>query len=266
MMHVNGTIYAMFYESWDHDGHIRTVQIQDDGQITSDWKSGGHYYMDDLEYDSSRGYYAHPVHIGGRAYAYVYTDQWYNGWLKTVRIGENGDITNSYDDSVKYISSHGYEPYMLHLGSNLYAVAYRSGYLDGYVKTITIDYTPKTRRIVAKSGAYQLYGDNNEVVGYINGKTISAPLQKGFNYVVLTYDRTLPSDQMKLYVNTTLKAKTTYTSSISTNNNHIYFGGMHQQLDEVRLWRTALTQTEINQKYAELAASPSIFTVASPMI
>ena len=133
------------------------------------------------------------------------------------------------------------------------------------IKTITIDYIPKTRRVVAKSGAYQLYADNNEVIGYINGKTISAPLNKGFNYVVLTYDRTLSSNQMKLYVNTTLKDQDSYTASITTNNNHIYFGGMHQQLDEIRLWRTALTQAEINQNYAEYA-SGSIVTVASPMI
>ena len=265
MMHVNDTYYAMFYETWDHDGCIRTVQIQDDGQITSDWHADGSYYIDTITYDTSKGYYAHPVHIQERCYAFIYMDQWYNGWLKSVRIGENGAITNSYDDSVKYINSHGCEPYMLHLGSNLYAFAYRSQYYDGYVTTITIDVTPKTNRVVAKSGAYQLYADDDTIYGYINNQVLSAPLKNGFNYVVLTYDKTLASDQMRLYVNTTLKAKKTYATSISTNNNHIYFGGMHQQLDEIKLWRTALSQAEINQNYAAYA-SGLIVAIASPMI
>jgi hypothetical protein len=70
---------------------------------------------------------------------------------------------------------------------------------------------------------------------------------------------------MKLYVNTSLKAKKTYTGSIVTNNNHVYFGGMHQQLDEVRLWRSALTQAEITANYAEFA-SGTITTLSATMI
>ena len=40
---------------------------------------------------------------------------------------------------------------------------------------------------------------------------------------------------------------------------------MHQQLDEIKLWRNALSQAEINQNYAAYA-SGLIVAIASPMI
>ncbi|MBU0497611.1 MAG: type IV pilin [Candidatus Thermoplasmatota archaeon] len=254
ILHVNGTIFALFYEGNGQDGYIRTVQIQNDGTITSDWHADGSYYIDTLTYDTSRGLYVTPIHIQGRTFAFVYTDQWNNGCLRTVRIGENGAITNSVDDSIIFIGSNGIFPNIIHMNNTKYAIAYRSTVYDGYVKTLDIMYTPVARYIFTKSSSYQLYANDNTVWAYINAKVLSAPLQPGMNYVVLTYDKTLASDQMKLYINTTLKAKLTYITAITQTNNHIYMGGVNSLLDEVRLWRSALTQAQINQNYAELTS------------
>ncbi|MCK4416410.1 MAG: hypothetical protein KAU84_04580, partial [Thermoplasmatales archaeon] len=92
------------------------------------------------------------------------------------------------------------------------------------------------------------------VFAYINGVSLTAPISSGFNYVVLTYDKNAGTDQMKLYVNTTLVSKTTYSSTINTNSNSLYFGWLNSMVDEVILWRTAITQAEINQHYTDLTS------------
>ncbi len=58
--------------------------------------------------------------------------------MKTVSIATNGDIGNTVIDSLEYDTSNGYEPDIVYISGNIYAIAYRGTGNDGYLKTISI--------------------------------------------------------------------------------------------------------------------------------
>jgi len=170
--------------------------------------------------------------------------------VKTLRIGENGDIANSLDGNYEFDTGDSRECRIIHVNGSIFAIAYRNNYLDGMIRTVEIKYTPTVGYIIARSNCYRINANSTTVFAYINDMYLTAPISSGFNYVVLTYDKDAGgSDQMKLYINTTLVNWTTYSTSITTNNNNLYFGWLNSIVDEVTLWRSVITQTEINNHY-----------------
>jgi len=248
IINVTGDIYAIAYTGPSNDGFVRTVKIDGNGTII-----GG--YIDNFEFDDYYGYQPDIIHIKDRVFAIAYT-RWYRcGYLKTLRIGENGEITNSVDSTYQF-DSWVYEYAkcrIVHINGSVFAIAYRNPYNDGLVKTIKIEYTPRVGYIVAKDNCYRINANSTTVFAYINGAYLTAPISSGFNYVVLTYNKNAGgSDQMKLYVDATLENWTSYSTSINTNGNHLYFGETNSIVDEITLWRSAITQTEITQHYNDL--------------
>ncbi|MCK4332744.1 MAG: hypothetical protein KAV40_04115, partial [Thermoplasmatales archaeon] len=247
IINVTGGIYAIAYTGSSDDGYLKTVNISNNGTIT-----GG--VIDSLEFDASHGYRPDIIHIKGRVYAIVHSGSGWDGYVKTLRIGENGNIANSPDGDYEFDSSNSYDCKIIHINGNVFAIAYRNWYTDGRMRTVEIKYTPSVGYIVARSNCYRINANSTTVFAYINGVSLTAPISPGFNYVVLTYDKNAGTDQMKLYVNTTLVSKTTYSSTINTNNNNLYFGWLNSMVDEITLWRTAITQAEINQHYTDLTS------------
>ena len=249
IINVTGDIYAIAYTGPSNDGYLKTVEIANNGTII------GGVVIDSLEFDTSHGYRPNIIHIKGRVYTIVHAGSGWDGYVKTLRIGENGDITNSLDGNFEFDSWDSRECRIIHINGNVFAIAYRNGwYSDGRVRTVEIKYTPTVGYIAARDNCYRINANSTTVFAYINGVSLTAPISSGFNYVVLTYDKNAGTDQMKLYVNTTLVSKTTYSSIINTNSNSLYFGWLDSMVDEITLWRTAITQAEINQHYTDLTS------------
>ena len=246
IINVTGDIYAIAYTGPSNDGYLKTVEIGSNGTIV-----GG--VIDSLEFDTSHGYRPDIIHIKGRVYAIVHAGSGWDGYVKTLRIGENGDIVNSLDGNFEFDSWDSRECRIVHVNGSVFAIAYRNGwYSDGMVRTVEIKYTPRVGYIISRDNCYRINANSTTVFAYINGVYLTAPISSGFNYVVLTYDKNAGLNQMKLYVNTTLVNWTTYSSSINTNNNNLYFGSLDSIVDEITLWRSAITQTEITQHYNDL--------------
>ena len=117
IVHVSGTVYAIFYGGPDNDGWLKTVTINDDGTI------GG--VIDSLEFDAAYGVYSDPINIGGSIWAVAYTaDAIFGpGRIKTISIAGNGTIgaiISSYD----YDSNQTSAPDIIHVSGSIYALAY----------------------------------------------------------------------------------------------------------------------------------------------
>ncbi|UCF13308.1 MAG: type IV pilin [Thermoplasmatales archaeon] len=243
-----GDIYAIVCSHTNLGGYLTTVEILSNGTITDSILDTIRF--DNIPWGDDDCYDPDIIHIYDRVIAIVYRGE-YDGYLKTLRIGENGDISNQNDDTFQF-DGDGYKPDIFHINGDVYAIAYRRGNFDGYVETVEIEYkyTSKGRGVVAKDGAYRINANTTTVFAYINNNELTAPISLGFNYIVLTYDKNAGgSDQMKLYVNTTLVNWTSYSTSINTNNNNLYIGWLNSIIDEVTLWRTVLTQSEINHRF-----------------
>jgi hypothetical protein len=132
MIHVYGDIYAIAYRGSGNDGFLKTISINAGGQI-------GSSAIDTLEYDTSNGYESSIIYVSGDIYTIAYRGSGSDGFLKTISIGINGQIGNSAIDTLEYDRSNGYEPSIIHVYSDIYAIAYRGAGNDGFLKTVSIN-------------------------------------------------------------------------------------------------------------------------------
>lgn len=119
---------------WNHGnqnpGYIQTLRITADGDI------GG--VLDTWEFDNWNGQEPDMIHISGDVYAVAYRGDNNDGWLLTVTIDANGNIASHEIDDLKYDSSYGYTPDIIHVSDDTYAIAYRGSGGDGYIRTLSI--------------------------------------------------------------------------------------------------------------------------------
>ncbi len=251
IINVTEDIFAIAYMGPGSDGYVKTVKIDGNGTII-----GG--VIDSLEFDTSYGYRPDIIHIKDRVFAVSYTGSSYHGYIKTFRIGEKGDITNSVDSNYKFYAWYTYDCRIIHISGDIFAITYRNCYSDGLINTIEIEYTPTVGYIIARSNSYRINANSTTVFAYIYGssggtKLLTAPIvSSDFNYVTLTYNKDAASDQMKLYINGVLKSQTSFTETIKTNNNNLYFGWLNSVVDEIVLWRTEMSSVDIGLHYTEL--------------
>jgi hypothetical protein len=132
IINVSGNVYAITYRGAGNDGFLKTVSIDADGDI-------GQSVIDTLEFDTSSGYEPSIINVSGNVYAIAYRGAGSDGFLKTVSIAADGDIGQSVIDTLEYDTSSGYEPFIINISGNVYAIAYRGAGSDGYLKTVSID-------------------------------------------------------------------------------------------------------------------------------
>jgi len=131
IIHVSGTVYAVAYRGPGSDGFIITVNIAADGTITNS-------VIDTLEYDTSRGVTPSLIHVSGDYYAIAYSGAGSDGWLATVEIAGNGQITNTVVDTLEFDTATGNDPFIYHISSDFYAIAYTGSATRGELTTVEI--------------------------------------------------------------------------------------------------------------------------------
>ena len=134
IIHINGDVYAIVYRGWDDDGFLATVEMANNGSIAD-------RIINILEFDKFYCYYPHIVHVNGDIYAITYTGYGSDGFLKTIEITNTGAINDSVIDTLEFDTSYGYEPRIIHVNGDIYAIAYTGGGSDGFLKTIEITNT-----------------------------------------------------------------------------------------------------------------------------
>jgi hypothetical protein len=131
IIQVTGNIYAIAYRGSSSRGYLNTVSIAANGNI-------GSSVIDTLTFDISTCYEPYIVRVASNIFAIAYRGSSNRGYLKTVSIAANGDIGNSVIDTLIFDTSAGYEPSIIYVSGNVYAIAYRGSSNRGYLKTVTI--------------------------------------------------------------------------------------------------------------------------------
>lgn len=92
-------------------------------------------------------------------------------------------------------------------------------------------------------------------VSFVTATAVDILNLNEWNFIVGTYEKT--TGKLRLYVNGTLAAETTYITAIQTNSMDIYIGDAHISgvafegaIDEVRIWNRALEAQEISEMYS----------------
>ncbi|MFC1903267.1 hypothetical protein ACFLW9_00050 [Chloroflexota bacterium] len=129
--HVSGNISAIAYEGDGGDGFLKTVEITSSGNITDT-------VIDTLEFDATDGHTPNITHVSGNIFAIAYEGPGGDGFLKTVEIATNGQITDTVIDTLEFDTSDGHTPNITHVSGNIFAIAYEGKLGDGFLTTVEI--------------------------------------------------------------------------------------------------------------------------------
>jgi hypothetical protein len=256
---VFATVYSQYYSSRYH-GWLRTIRINDDGTIVKSTIDS----LEFIRYYYTNNYLAHQpeiIHVQERIYAIISKDNpdpWsnlqYNGWITTMRIGENGDIIDSVDGSIQISSSPRVESNdfkIIPFVDDYYIGLYGGINNDLYHCVIRIPISETSLPIFSKQGSYTV--EANKTMVYVtftdsNNQqyTLSAPLEDKWNYIVSTYDKTT----MALYLNANLIGSLPLNNKpIKVTTKNLLFGPYNAWYDEFSLYAAILSPVKITQNY-----------------
>jgi hypothetical protein len=246
IINISNNIYAILHSYQYLGGYLTTIEILNNGIITKSVIDSTRFDYREPSGDDDC-YDPHIIHIGEWVYAIVYRGE-HDGYIKTLRIGISGDISDVNDDYLMF-DVDGFEPQIIHIYGDIYAIPFKESSSNANLVTIEIKITPTIRDVVFKKNAYGIKADGTMVYGHINNEVISAPLSSGFNYIVLTYNRSLSSNQMKLYINGVLQTERSESSTINNNDYNLIMGEYNCILDEVTIWNVPIDNNLILTNY-----------------
>ncbi len=131
IIHVSGDVYAIAYRGPSDQGYLKTVGISSAGAINDT-------VMDTLQFDTVYGEHPAIIHISGDIYAIAYRGVDDDGFLKTVEISAAGAINDTVMDTLEFDTVNGWEPAIIQISGDIYAIAYRGVDDDGFLKTVEI--------------------------------------------------------------------------------------------------------------------------------
>lgn len=131
ILHVAGQVYAIAFRGEGNDGYIRTVRVAETGVIAPG-------YIDEFEFDPNHGQQPDFLALGGELFAVAYQGPGADGFVKTIRIDDEGTIQGTID-TLEFDTSQGQMVDLLALAGEIYALTYRGPGSDGFVSTIRID-------------------------------------------------------------------------------------------------------------------------------
>lgn len=273
-VHINGNYYAISYGGDLKQGVLRTIKIENDGTIGEEDTSaepgpGGSLksFKDRLLLDTPYIYETEIVHVDEDLFAIAYTGaiglsgELEIPYLITVSIDDSGEIANSIINKTQFLNNRGYEPSIVRLSgqemeeSIFFAITYGGKDNDdsGFLVTVGINLSGNIRDVIDKNDAYEIKITGTTVTTIINAQgtytPLNGPITSGWNFVVLTYDSTAFSNQMKLYINGSLVANDDLFGEINTNSNDLIFGKFKGILDEVAIYSRILEPGEIEEEY-----------------
>jgi hypothetical protein len=131
---ISGNVYAVAYSGTGSAGYVKTMTISTAGAINKT-------AISTLNFDTTGGYEPYILFATGTVYAISYRNSTNLGVVKTYTIATNGTITQTVIDTLQFDTAAGYEPWLISVGTGMYAVAYRGASNLGYLKTLGISTT-----------------------------------------------------------------------------------------------------------------------------
>ena len=165
LVKVDSDTFALAYTGADDDGFISTFTIDSDGNITAvRTQSEGN----NLEHDTSKGWNNSLVKVDSDTVALAYTDVWGDGIIKTFTISSDG-TTITQVESLEHDTSSNADNSLVHVDSDIFALAYNGAGQDGFISTFSIDSDGDITAIKTQSEGNNFeyddrYGYNNSLV------------------------------------------------------------------------------------------------------
>ncbi|UCH71787.1 MAG: LamG domain-containing protein, partial [Thermoplasmatales archaeon] len=257
--------YRDDYSTNIHRGFIKTVEILDNGTITQQ-------VNDTLMFDGTYCNLPKIANIVGDIFVIAYeTDdgdsQSPDGYVAVVEIAENGSIYDSVISKTKFnrgTNTFGYEPDILRVTDEIYAIAFRCGSSYGtphegtLITNLLTDYStpdpsaPFSRGLVLKEGAYGIFVNRTHIAIHIQNVLYKVLLDSiasidssnfyNWHHVAFTYNKTI----LVIYFDGLPIFSTNANVDLICSSVPIYFGkNFFGFIDEVAIFPWVLTDAEI---------------------
>lgn len=127
---ITGNLYAVAYWVPSYGGILKTLSISSTGKFdVSSVKM--------INFDAMAGYEPCLVNVTESLIALAYRDGSNHGILRTYNVTSSGDISYT-GKMIEFDSIAGFEPHLISISGDVFAIAYRNTDNKGYVKTYTI--------------------------------------------------------------------------------------------------------------------------------
>ncbi|MEM0492590.1 MAG: LamG-like jellyroll fold domain-containing protein, partial [Candidatus Thermoplasmatota archaeon] len=197
--------FVIIYRNTSNTGYLRTIRIYDNGKNISN--------IDIFKIGSSLSGSEYICYIEDRIYAVVYQTRQgslYRYNLSFIKIGENGHINESFDNTTRFLFYMSY-PNMIKLpGTSYHLLLYCYYPTILSVSSITVDKTPTPGHILKKKSCYGVYAMKNEaniiLTAYVVNATGFSHTLTGFltpkewNHITIVYKE--KNQEMRLYIST----------------------------------------------------------------
>ena len=166
LVHVDSDMYALAYTGEGEDGFISTFTIDSNGNITAVMtQSEGN----NLEHDANQGaasvLHNSLVKVDSNTIALAYAGAGEDGFISTFTIDSDGNITavktQSEGNNLEHDGERGQHNSLVHVDSDMYALAYEGLDRDGYISTFTIDSNGNITPVKTESEGNNLEHDAN---------------------------------------------------------------------------------------------------------
>ncbi|MBA7599349.1 hypothetical protein ES703_06381 [subsurface metagenome] len=147
IFHISGSVYGIAYANGTSGGLLKTTTINANGTF-------GGTILSFLNFDTFAGA-TWVTFIADNVWCLAYEGPGGDGWLRTIKIENDGTITGQVS-FCEYDGTDGKYPSMVHVSGDTYAIAYLGPGIDGWLKTVEIT-TPAPRLVInAINKAYAL--------------------------------------------------------------------------------------------------------------
>lgn len=268
---VGNNHFAVSYGGDERQSSLRTIKIDTNGIIGEESDALGpggtpKSFKDQFIFDTLYTYETDITNVNEDIYLIAYTSiEGLSGTspkishLTTISIDDSGVIGNSIINRTQFLENYGIEPSIVELSgpevgaSKYFAITY-GGYREkwGFLATVGINLTGNVCDVIDKNDAYKIRIMGTEITAIINTQEtlpLSGSITSGWNFIVLTYDSTAFSNQMKLYINGSLVANGDLSGGINTNSDDLELGKFNGILDEVAIYSRILSEDEIWDYY-----------------
>jgi hypothetical protein len=134
-MKIADNLSVLAYRDGSEHGVLRTIKTSDNGTSINASLTNG-----TLEFDSINCFEPDLICVADNIYAITYRGSNDNGYLKTVRIADNGTVYPQVIDTFIFdLLNETYESQIIHVANNTYAIAYRDYNKNGLLATVEIN-------------------------------------------------------------------------------------------------------------------------------
>jgi hypothetical protein len=132
IVNISGTTFAVVYRGVSNRGYLKTVSVPANGVNPT--------VIDTLNFETASNSCYEPsiISVISDIFAIAYRGLSNDGFLKTVSVAANGDIGTSAIDTLEFDSSSTYEPVIVNVIGDIFAIAYRSTCNIGEIITVGI--------------------------------------------------------------------------------------------------------------------------------